>query len=209
MRPNNSKWFVLTGIAAVIGAVFGLTGARSLSGGASTIIFGAFFVGVVALLVWSLSGNKVGKKAAPAVLADARAMKPAAGTGRIYVVRRGYMGGMVGMKVDIRGIASGQIRMNQFVMAEVLPGTYTIETAMARNGVKPSNAETTVSVASGDVVVILAMLQVKSLHSATTQERILGAEAQSAVAKTKMIEWTSQSGRGTAPDVAPLANQMG
>lgn len=194
MRPNNSKWFVLTGIAAVFGAVFGMTGARSLSGGAAMIVFVVFFVGVVAFLVWSLSANKVGKKAAPQVLADARAMKPAAGTARIYVVRRGYMGGMVGMRVDIRGVASGQIRMNQFVMAEVSPGTYTVETAMARNGVKPSNAETILTVASGDVVVILAMLQVKSLHSTTTQERILGAEAQRAVAKTKMIEWTSRTG---------------
>jgi aspartate 1-decarboxylase len=83
--------------------------------------------------------------------------------------------------------------MNQFVMAEVPPGTYTVETAMARNGIKPSNSETTLSVQGGDVVVILAMLKVQSLHSTTTQERIVGTEAQTAVATTKMIEWTNRS----------------
>lgn len=193
MRPKNTKWFVLTGIAAFFGVIFGMTGAQSLSGGAAVVIFGGLFVAAIAFVIWSLSGNRVGKAASPAFIADARTLRPAAGSARIYVVRRGFMGGMAGMKIDIHGVASGQIRMNQFVMAEVPPGTYTVETAMARNGVKPSNSQTTLSVQGGDVVVILAMLKVQSLHSTTTQERIVGTEAQTAVATTKMIEWTNRS----------------
>jgi len=193
MRPNNVKWFVLTGIAAFFGVIFGMAGAQSLSGGAAVLIFGGLFVAAIAFVIWSLSGNRVGKTASPALMADARTLRPAAGSARIYVVRRGFMGGMAGMKIDIHGVASGQIRMNQFVMAEVPAGTYTVETAMARNGIKPSNSETTLSVQGGDVVVILAMLKVQSLHSTTKQERIVGTEAQTAVATTKMIEWTNRS----------------
>lgn len=192
MKPNNNKWIVLGIVAGIIGAVFGSTVMRSLSGGTTLAIFAIFFVAVIGLVIWSLSGNKVGKPASAAEMADARAFQPTPGTARIYVVRRGFMGGMAGMKVDIRGVASGQVRMNQFVMAEVPAGTYTIETAMARNGVKPSNSETTHTVQAGGVVVIRAMLQMEAMHATTTQERILGSEAQGEIARAKMVRWNDR-----------------
>jgi uncharacterized membrane protein YeaQ/YmgE (transglycosylase-associated protein family) len=194
MKPDNSKWIVLTIVAAVIGAFLGPMLGRSLSGGAVSLIFGVFFIAVIGFVIWSLSANKVGKKAPATILADARTMKAAAGTARIYVVRRGFMGGAAGMKVIIDGVASGQIRMNQFVMAEVPPGTYTIETVMARNGVKPSNSTSTLTLQSGEVAVILAMLQMEAMHARTTQQRVLGSEAQAEIARAKMILWTDQPG---------------
>lgn len=194
MRPDNTKWVVLMAIAAVVGVILGPMLGRSLSGATAAFVFGLFFIAVIAFIVWSLSANKVGKPASAAMLADARAMKPEPGMARIYVVRRGFMGGMAGMKVVIGGVASGQIRMNQFVMAEVPAGTYSIETAMARNGVKPSNSETALTVQSGEVAVILAMLQMEAMHARTTQQRVLGSEAQSEIARAKMIRWTDQTG---------------
>lgn len=193
MRPDNSKWIVLTIVAAVIGAFLGPTLGRSLSGGSAMLIFGIFFIAIIGFIIWSLSANKVGKAAPAATLADARLMKPAAGMARIYVVRRGFMGGVAGMKVMVQGVASGQIRMNQFVMAEVPPGTYTIETAMARNGVKPSNSDSTLTLQSGEVAVILTMLQMEAMHARTTQQRVLGSEAQAEIARAKMIMWTERS----------------
>lgn len=80
MRPNNIKWFVLTGIAAFFGVIFGMTGAQSLSGGAAVVIFGGLFVAAIAFVIWSLSGNRVGKTAPPALIADARTLRPTAGT---------------------------------------------------------------------------------------------------------------------------------
>jgi len=203
MKADNSKWIVLMIVGAVVGALAGPMLGRSMSAGTAVVVFGLIFAALIAFIVWSLSGNKVGKPASAADLAEARAMKPAAGMARIYVVRRGFMGGLAGMKVSIAGVASGQIRMNQFVMAEVPPGTYTIETAMARNGVKPSNAQSTYTVQSGDVAVIVATLQMAAMHATTTQERVLGAEAQGEVTRAKLIRWTDTSGATARPAGVP------
>jgi uncharacterized membrane protein YfcA len=184
---------VLIVVGAVVGALLGPMLGQSLSGGAAFLIFGLFFLGVIGLIVWSLSGNKVGKPASAAALADARRLTATPGTARIYVVRRGFMGGLAGMKVMIEGVASGQVRMNQFVMAEVQPGTYTVETAMARNGMKPSNSQTTLTVQSGETAVILAGLQMEAMHASTTQQRLLGAEAQMEIGRSKMVQWTHGS----------------
>lgn len=192
MKPDNTKWIVLTVVAAVIGAVLGPMLGRSLSGGAVTVIFGLILVAVIAFVVWSLSGNKVGKPASAAELADARELKPTSGRARIYVVRRGFMGGMAGMKVAVEGVATGQIRMNQFVMAEVPPGTYTIETAMARNGVKPSNSQSTVTVGSEEIAVILVMLQMEAMHATTVQQRISGSQGHAEIARARLVRWTNE-----------------
>lgn len=200
MTPDNSKWIILGIIAAVVGAFMGPMLFNSMSGGTALVVCGLFFVGVIGFIIWSLSANKVGKRASTAMLAQARAMTPAQGTARIYVVRRGFMGGMAGMKVNIRGVASGQIRMNQFVMAEVPPGTYSIETAMARNGVKPSNSEHEYTVQSGEVLVVLAMLQLEAMHARTVQQRRNGSDAKAEIARSKMIQWTD----GAVADPVPL-----
>lgn len=190
MKPDNSKWIVLAIVAAVIGALLGPTLGQAFSGGTIILIFGLFLVAVIAFVIWSLSGNKVGKPASTAALADARAFTPTSGSARIYVVRRGFMGGMAGMKVVIGGVAAGQIRMNQFVMKEVPPGTYAIETAMARNGVKPSNSQSTLTLGSGEIAVILVMLQMEAMHARTVQQRISGAEGHAEIARAKMVQWT-------------------
>ena len=94
MRPDNTKWIALIVVAAVIGAVLGPILGQSLSGGTALLVFGLIMLAVVGFIVWSLSANKVGKPASAAQMTEARAMTPAAGTARIYVVRRGFMGGM-------------------------------------------------------------------------------------------------------------------
>jgi len=193
MKADNTKWIVLMIVGGVAGAILGPMLGRSLSGGSVALICGLILVAFVALIVWSLAANKVGKPASAAMMADARAMKPAPGTARIYVVRRGFMGGMAGMKVEIHGVAAGQIRMNQFVMAEVAPGTYTVETAMARNGTRPSNAQGDLTLQNGEVAVIVTTLQMEAMHAQTVQQRVLGAEAQSEVGRAKMVRWNEQS----------------
>jgi hypothetical protein len=202
MKADNSKWIVLMVVGGVFGAFLGPAMGRSLSGGALFLIFGLFLLAVIGFIVWSLAANKVGKPAPAAMQADARALRPAPGSARIYVVRRGFMGGMAGMKVDIHGVASGQIRMNQFVMADVPPGTYTVETAMARNGVKPSNSQSQLTLQNGEVAVLLTTLQMEAMHATTVQQRVLGAEAQGEIARAKMIQWTDTSQPSPLPATA-------
>ncbi|QNQ10403.1 hypothetical protein [Sphingomonas alpina] len=190
MNPNNKKWLILTFVAAIIGVFAGpaLLGSMGSMGG---IVGAVILIAAVGYIVYLLSANKVGKAADPAAVKDARSLVPAPGKARIYVVRRGFMGGLAGMKVDIAGVASGQIRMNQFVMAEVAPGTYTVETAMARNGMKPSNSESSVTVAEGEAVVVQVMLEVRATHAVTVQKQLSPGEARSEIANTKMVQWTS------------------
>ncbi|MGH6613659.1 hypothetical protein [Sphingomonas sp.] len=189
--PDNSKWIILTCIAAFIGVFVGPVLVRSLPDGVGGSLMIAILVAVVGYIVYLLAGNKVGKAADAATLKDARLLIPAPGKARIYVVRRGFMGGLAGMKVSIAGVASGQIRMNQFVMAEVTPGTYTVETAMARNGMKPSNSESSVTVADGDAVVVQVILEVRATHAVTVQKQLSPGQARSEIASTKMVQWTS------------------
>ena len=189
MTPNNSKWIILTIIAAIVGVFAGpvLLGSMGSLGGIVGVVI---LVAAVGYIIYLLSANKVGKAADPATLKDARSLAPAPGKARIYVVRRGFMGGLAGMKVSVVGVAAGQIRMNQFVMAEVAPGTYTVETAMARNGMKPSNSDSSVTVAEGQAVVIQAMLEVRATHAITVQQQLSPAKARSEIASTKMVQWT-------------------
>lgn len=194
MKPNNTKWIVLAVVAAVVGAFLGPIMMESLSGGMAIVVFGLLFVGIIAFLIWSLSANKIGKPASAAALANARLLAATPGTARIYVVRRGFMGGMAGMKVTIDGVATGQIRMNQFVMAEVSPGTYAVETAMARDGVKPSRSESSLTLQSGEIAVILVRLQMEAMHATTDQQRILGSEAKGEIASAKMVKWADDAG---------------
>jgi len=189
MRPDNTKWIILAIVGGVVGALFGPMLGRAM-GGFGAILMALFFVGAVGYIVYLLAGNKVGKAASPAALADARALKAPPGQARIYVVRRGFMGGLAGMKVSVDGVAAGQIRMNQFVMAEVAPGTYTVETAMARNGAKPSNSTSSVTVGAGEVAVIRVMLEVHSLHATTVQERLSMAAAPAEIGTAKLVQWT-------------------
>lgn len=191
MKPNNTKWIILAAVAGVFGFFLGPALMRGLPGGLGVLIVAVLFLAVIGYIVYILAGNKGGKAATPAMLADARTMAAAPGKGRIYIVRRGFMGGLAGMKVDIRGVAAGHVRMNQFVMAEVSPGTYEIETAMARNGMKPSNSESTVTVAEGEIVVVQAMLEMRATHAMTVQIRLSPNEGRIEIGNAKMAQWTS------------------
>lgn len=194
MRPNNTKWIVLTVIAAVIGAILGPMMASSLSMGAALVIFVVLAAAVIGFLVWSLAANKVGKRATPAMVTDARGFGPTGGSARLYVVRRGFMGGLAGMKVTIAGIAAGQVRMNQFVMAELPPGTYTVDTEMARNGMKSSHSSNTVTLAPGEVTIVRAMLAMRATHAMTVQEVLTGEEGRSEIMRATMVQWTNEDG---------------
>ncbi|MES2058004.1 MAG: hypothetical protein V4564_18850 [Pseudomonadota bacterium] len=189
--PNNTKWIVLTVIAAFVGVFLGPVLMRSLPDGIGGLLMIVILVGAVGYIIYLLSANKVGKAADPAMAGNARALVPAPGKARIYVVRRGFMGGLAGMKVEIAGVASGQIRMNQFVMAEVTPGTYSVETAMARNGMKPSNSDSSLTLAEGEVAVLKVGLEVRATHAVTVQQRLQAGAARSEIASAKMVQWTN------------------
>ena len=188
---RNAFWIVVIIIGAIVGAGVGRSLASSMSGGSAMLLALVAIAFVVGLIIWSLSGNKVGRRADPAAEADARAMTPAPGKARIYIVRRGFVGALAGMKVGIDGIATGQLKSGQFVMAEVAPGNYRIETAMAR-GQRGSQAETQLVVAEGEAVVIHVTLEMGALSGKTIQSRLDPGRGRGEIAGAKLVQWTGQ-----------------
>ena len=197
--PNNTKWMVLIVVAAVIGAFAGPALYTLVPAGIALLICTLLLVAALGYVIYILAGNKVGRPATPAMVADARAFAPAPGTARLYVVRRGFMGGLAGMKIDIAGREAGQIRMNQFVMAELPPGTYTLATAMARNGLKSSRSSSEVTLAPGEVMIVRAMLEVRATHAMTVQQVLAPAEGRSEIMAARMVTWSNMAPAPASP----------
>lgn len=189
MSANNTKWMIIIVIAAIAGAFLGPALLGGLPTGIGLAVAALFLIAVGGYLVYILAGNKVGRAAPPAVVEDARSFAPAPGMARLYVVRRGFMGGMAGMRVMVADKA-GQVRMNQSLMAELPPGDYTLETAMARNGLKSSHAATPITLAAGEVSVIRATLEMRATHAMTQHQPLSPDEGRAEVLATKMVLWT-------------------
>ena len=206
MRPDNTRWMILVVVAAVAGAILGPMVLGGLPGGMGLAIAALMLIAVFGYLAYILAGNRVGRTAPPAMVADARGFAPAPGTARLYVVRRGFMGGMAGMKVSIAGVSSGQIRMNQFVMAEVAPGTYTLDTAMARNGMKSSHSSASYTLAAGEIVVVRAGLAMRATHAMTVQEQLAPDAGRTEILSAKMVQWTDGP---PAPPAVVIASSRG
>ena len=185
---KNAFWVSVIFVAAIVGALLGPALAQSLSTGAMLAFSILTFVGIVGLIIWSLSNNKSGKKADTAVQADARTMRAPEGKARIYVTRRGFVAALQGMNITLDETGKGQIKSGQMLVADVEPGRHQLHAAMAK-GIMAHAGTIEVDVAAGEVAVIDAMFEMSALKGDAKLTRLDGAKARDNVQATKLILW--------------------
>ena len=185
---KNALWVTVIIAAAIFGALMGPALAESLSPGTMMIFSVVTLVAIVALVVWSLSSNKSGKKADTAALADARAMRAPEGKARIYITRRGFVAALQGMNVTLDEHAKGQIKSGQMLMADVAPGTHRLHAAMAK-GIMANAGTMEIEVGAGEVAVVDAMFEMSALKGDAKLTRLEGAKARENVHATKLMLW--------------------
>ena len=184
---KNAMWLTIIFAAAIIGALMGPSLANLIGAGTMLIIAPIFFIGIIAFIIWALSNNKGGAKADPAAAADAQRMQAPEGKGRIYVTRRGFVAALQGMDITI-GAGKGQIKSGQMLMADLEPGSYTIQVSTAKAKLAHP-AEITVDLGAGGVVVIDAMIDMGALKGSVLLTQLDAAKAREKVSATKLILW--------------------
>jgi hypothetical protein len=148
-----------------------------------------FLVALLGFVAWILLSNKQGKLIDGAARADALAFKPAADAARIYVVRKGFMGGMQGMNISIDGGWEGQIRSNHFMMANVAPGTHQVSAKMAKQG-EAARGNHSVTLAPGGFVVLDIGLEMGMVRMTPFFKEITdGLAANAFLNPAKMVDW--------------------
>lgn len=186
---KNAMWLTIIVAAAILGIFMGPLFARIFSPGTMFFLLALIIGGVIAFSIWALSKNKSGVKADAAALAEARTMRAPEGKARIYVTRRGFVGGLQGMDVTLDGTTQGQIKSGQMLMADVAPGTHRIRasTAMAKLA---HGSELDVEVAAGDVVVVDAMMEMGAIKGSVKLTRVdVPTKGRADVHATKLILW--------------------
>jgi hypothetical protein len=185
---KNAMWLTIIFFAAIVGAFMGPSVASLVGEGTMMILAPLFLIGVVAFCIWALSSNKSGTKANPAALAEARRMQAPEGKGRIYITRRGFVAALQGMNVTLDGVAQGQIKSGQMLMADVEPGKHHIQVGTAKAKLaRPDEIE--VEIGAGGVVVIDAMIEMGALKGGVKLSRSDAAKAREDVHATKLILW--------------------
>ncbi|BBB08346.1 hypothetical protein [Sphingopyxis sp. EG6] len=185
---KNAIWLTLIFAAAIVGALMGPSLASVLAPETLLILSVLLIGGVVIFCFWALSSNKGGAKADTAATADARTMQAPAGKARLYVVRRGFVAALQGMDVTLDGVAKGQIKSGQMLMADVAPGMHHLHIATAKAKLAHP-AEFDIDVGPGGVVVIGAMIEMGALKGSIKLERLDAAKAREDVHATKLILW--------------------
>jgi hypothetical protein len=148
-----------------------------------------FLLGLFGFVAWVFLGNKSGKRIEGAALADALSMRAAPDKARIYVVRKGFVGGQQGLNVSIAGGWEGQIRSNHFMMAEVAPGTYDMSARMNRQG-EAARGTHSVTLAPGTMVLVnigleMGMVRMTPFFTDITD----GRAAHDMLKSAKMVDW--------------------
>ena len=185
---KNAMWLTLIFVAAIFGAFMGPSLAQIMSPGTLLILTVLLIGGIVIFCIWALSSNKGGTKADTAATADARTMQAPEGKARIYVTRRGFVAALQGMDVTLEGVAKGQIKSGQMLMADVAPGTYRVHVATAKAKLaRPADLE--IDVGAGGVVIIDAMIEMGALKGGVTLTRLDAVKARENVYATKLILW--------------------
>lgn len=185
---KNTFWMIVIVVAAIVGALLGPTLLGGLPMETVSILLVIVLVGLVALVIYSLSGNRGGRAAPSDVEAEARLMKPSPGKARIYIVRKGFVAALQGMNVAIENVATGQIKSNRFVTAEVEPGDYRVTAKMARGG-KSTARSIDVSVGPDEVAIVQAYLEMGTFAASTTLTRLEPGEARERLAGSRMVLW--------------------
>jgi len=185
---KNAMWLTIIFAAAIFGAFLGPSLAQTFSAGTLLTLTVLLFGGIIVFCIWALSSNKGGQKADTAAVAEARTMRAPDGKARIYVTRRGFVAALQGMDVTLDGVAKGQIKSGQMLMADVEPGTHHLHVATAK--AKLANAaELDIEVGAGGVIVIDAMIEMGALKGSVKLTRLDAAKARENVNATKLILW--------------------
>ncbi len=184
------KWVGFIAIC-IVAAFFGLALSQFVTANASeggALLFTlAMFAMVVGIFWWLLSGNKKVAMADAAATSAALAMQPAEGKAAVYIVRKGFVGMLQGFNFAIEGVMQGQAKGNQFLYAELPPGSYRI-TAKG----KGNAGETDVSLAAGEVVVFRINLEPGLVKGSIAFERVANPHSmKSDIAGIKMVMWDS------------------
>jgi hypothetical protein len=181
-------WLTLAAVVGVFSFLMAPALFQSMSPG-GVMLFAIVTLGaIVALIVWSLSSNKSGKKADAATLADARTMRAPEGKARIYVTRRGFVAALQGMNVSLDEAGKGQIKSGQMLMADVEPGVHRLHAAMAK-GIMAHAGAMEIEVGAGEVVVVDAMFEMSALKGDAKLTRLDAAKGRENVHATKLILW--------------------
>lgn len=182
------KWAgfaVIVVVAAFFGMALSSFVSANASSGAAALFTLAMFAMVVGIIWWLLSGNKKVSMADAAATSTALAMQPSDGKAAIYIMRKGFVGMLQGFNFEIEGVARGQAKGNQFLHAEVAPGTYRITARAKGNG-----GETQITLAKGDVAVLRVNLEPGLVKGAIMFDRIANpASARADLASIKMVCW--------------------
>lgn len=186
------KWVIWI-VVVIVAALFGMslsTYVASTASSSGQLLFILVSLGVVVgIFYWLLSGNKRIRLADGGASAAALTMKPGEGKAAIYILRKGFVGMLQGINFEIEGAASGQAKGNQFLHAELAPGTYRV---MAKS--KGNDGETEVSLAAGEVAVLRVVLEpglVKGKIVFDREANLVTAHAE--LASVKMVCWDANS----------------
>ena len=141
MTPFNIGIFV---VCVILGVILGM----KFPGFGLILI-----IPVIILVIVILFRNKSGAMAGPEATAEALKMVPPPGQARLFVMRKGFVGGQQGMGITIDGNLHSQIRSKYFLMADVEPGTHSVKAKMA-SGTEGAARTHDVALNAGDVVLL-------------------------------------------------------
>ncbi|MEP3224535.1 MAG: hypothetical protein ABJO01_01060 [Parasphingorhabdus sp.] len=176
MTPANIALFVG---AIIIGLILGL----QFSGFAWLIVPLIIFVAVILLR------NKSGEKADAGETAEAMKMIPTNGKARIYVMRKGFVGGQQGMNITINGDLNSQIRSKYFLMAEVDAGDHEV-TAQMSSGSKSAAVTHALTLAENETVLLDMKINMGALQGKPDFTEIRDArEANGMLTGLTLIKW--------------------
>lgn len=177
MTPLN---IVLFGLAIVVGLWLGQS---------YPIIGLILLIPVLGFVVMVFMRNKSGEKAGPEATAEALRMTPPAEKARLFVMRKGFVGGQQGMNISIDGRLESQIRSKYFLYADLDPGTHGVKAKMS-SGSKSAARTHDVALAAGDIVLLDMKLNMGALQGTPDFTEVRGGQqARAMLEGCKLILW--------------------
>lgn len=177
MTPRNLIIFIG---AALLGAFVGLR---------YPLVGVLLLVPVIVLVVVILMRNKSGAMASPEATAEALRMVPPPGKARLFIMRKGFIGGQQGMEIIVDGTLHSQIRSRYFLSADLDPGEHSVRAKMA-SGTNSAARDHRVTLAAGDIVLVDMKLNMGALQGTPDFTEVRDAvEARAMLEGCRLIEW--------------------
>jgi hypothetical protein len=168
----------------VLGIIVGLWLGQSYP-----IIGLVLLIPVLGYVILVFMRNKSGEKAGPEATAEALRMTPAAGKARLFVMRKGFVGGQQGMTITIDGQLESQIRSKYFLFADLDPGEHSVKAKMS-SGTESAARTHQILLAAGDIVLLDMKLNMGALQGTPDFTEIRsGVEARQMLEGCKLILW--------------------